>query len=729
MLRSILTFAMCALMWACSGVAAADTLAQFLAELQPAEIFKGADSIDAPQGTPPTAVIRKGGDEVGRVFLNTDFIDNVGYSGKPIHLLIAIDANGVITGVKLVKHHEPIVLIGIPEGKIVAVLDNYIGLNIVHYVNSLQPKRKMDIVSGATVTIMVIDDSILNTTARVARQLRIGGLEPESEVDPGGVVTSIDMSRDSVEDWFVLVQEHSVRRLSITVAEINQAFEEVADPVAAERPEQGDPGDSFFELYAAQVSVPSIGRSLLGDAEYQNLRKRLAEDQQAIMLMGDGRYSFKGSSYVRGGIFDRFQLIQRDRSIRFSDVDHKRLRRVAAEGAPDFEEVGVFVIPGNLEFDPTGQWRIELLVSRSTGPTSKAFTTFDLPYQVPERYVQTQITAAPGDPARQRPGAAAGGDAPPLWTRLWSRKIVLVGFLLVALAVLTFVFFFQNWLVKRQRLTDYIRVGFLAFTLVGLGWYANAQLSVVNILTVFNALVSGFDWGYFLMEPLIFILWGSVAASLLFWGRGPFCGWLCPFGALQELLSRIAKAVKIPQVRVPWWLHERLWTLKYIIFLVLFGVSMHSLEWAERLAEIEPFKTAIILKFDRSWPYVLFALVVLGAGLTIERFYCRYLCPLGAALAIPGKIRMFEWLRRYKGCGTPCQRCSHECMVQAIHNEGSINPNECLYCLHCQTVYFDQHACPVLIQRRLKRERRRVVGRGGQEPLADVIEQIEVAKT
>jgi NosR/NirI family nitrous oxide reductase transcriptional regulator len=44
-------------------------------------------------------------------------------------------------------------------------------------------------------------------------------------------------------------------------------------------------------------------------------------------------------------------------------------------------------------------------------------------------------------------------------------------------------------------------------------------------------------------------------------------------------------------------------------------------------------------------------------------------------------------------------------MVQAIHKEGKINVNECLYCLHCQVVYVDDHACPVLIQKRLKRER------------------------
>ncbi|MFQ5644351.1 MAG: 4Fe-4S binding protein [Thiogranum sp.] len=682
-----------------SSVAATD-LPRFLAGTEPQMLFPGADRIAEPEGDPPVAPVFSGDQQLGFVFLTSDYVNTTGYSGKPIHQLVAIDLDGVIRKVLLVEHHEPIVLIGIPEKRIIAVLEDYNGMDIGALVRDENEDHKVDVVTGATVTVMVMDDTILRSAIKVARAHRLGGLAPERKhTGPRAVINA---GAGTVEDWPALLADGSVQPLVLTLDQVNKAFEASGDAMAVKRPERGDPGDTFIELYAAVVSIPAIGRSLLGEAEYKNLTQRLEPGQQAILLAGDGRYSFKGSGYVRGGIFDRFQLVQGDASIRFHDFQHKRLRHIAAQGAPDLKDVDLFLVPPDQGFDPATGWKLELLVGRAIGPTKKAFLTFDLAYSPPQKYLSFIAPEESG-------GLLAwfDVDAPdaPLWTKMWVTKVTEIVVLLVALGMLTLIFFFQDWLVKRPRLTDQMRVGFLAFTLFGIGWYANAQLSVVNILAVFNALISGFDWSYFLMEPLIFILWGSVAASLLFWGRGVYCGWLCPFGALQELLNRFAKLLRVPQLPLPWGLHERLWPLKYLIFLVLFGFSLHSLGVAERLAEVEPFKTAIILKFVRDWPFVLFAVAVLVPGLFIERFYCRYLCPLGAALAIPGRLRMFEWLKRYKECGSPCQRCANECMVQAIHPEGNINVNECLYCLHCQVVYSDDHACPVLIQKRLKRER------------------------
>lgn len=697
----------------CSVAHAEVSLSQVIQQHPASGLFAGANRYGELDSSSSSVPVFRDDERQGFLFLNSDLVNSVGYSGKPIHVLVGLDNEGVIRSVRLIEHSEPIVLVGIPESKITDLMDGYVGFDVVSFLKSPTDDPRFDAISGATVTIRVIDDSIIRSAIKVARAKGLGGLRSKAR----GPVASVNAQLQEQKDWTDLVAERSVTRLKLTVDEINQQFAameggEALTPIATEKPDE-----LFIDLYVSQVSVPSIGLSMLGEAEYKNLTRNLKEGKQAILVAAKGPYSFKGSGYVRGGIFDRFELVQGDDVIRFRDLHHKRLRRVAAEGAPeDFAEVDLFMIPEDGKLDPAKPWRLQLLVGRELSIRDKLFRTFNLDYKIPNQYLKFATAPAVGD---AQTDALKSFDPPQLWKQLWQEKWLESTVLLVALAVLTGIFFFQDWLVRRPVLSRRIRTGFLLFTLFGIGFYASAQLSVVNILTVFNALVTGFSWEYFLMEPLVFILWGSVAMALLFWGRGAFCGWLCAFGALQEFISRLAKRAGIPQWVLPWGLHERLWPIKYIIFLVLFGVSLHSLALAERLAEVEPFKTVIILKFIRDWPYVILALLFLAPCLFVERFYCRYLCPLGAALAIPARIRMFDWLKRYRRqCGNPCQICANECMVQAIHPEGQINPNECHYCLHCQERYYDDQVCPVAVKKRGRLERRQAMSSGNTAELA-----------
>ena len=693
---------------------AASRLTEFAARLTPQDIFPGATRLGDPQGEPPILPAYAGDKLLGYVYLNSDFTASTGYSGKPVHMLIGIDTSGVITGLKLVEHKEPIVLVGVPERRVVEAVNKLIGTHIGPIAAGKERPPQPDIVSGATVTVLVMADSVVRSAVRLVRSGRIAPQEA-SGAAISSTIKTIDTSPGEVRDWQSLLADGSIGHLHLTVGDINRAFEHSGNAAAAANPQMGNPDDTFIDLYAALVSVPTIGKSLLGAGGYDQLMARLKPRQQALLIAGDGLYSFKGSAYVRGGIFDRIELLQEGSGTRFRDRNHERLGSIAAEGAPDLREIGVFTVPEDFDFDPTEPWELQLLVQRATGAREKAFLTLDLDYRLPNRYIKLEPRApAPAvDTHAAVPQAApsAGSEAlaaieEPLWKKMWRLSAVSVAVTGLAIAVLTIIFFFQNQLVRRPRVYTWVRRGFLAFTLVWLGWYANAQLSVVNVLTFSNSLITGFSWEYFLTSPLIFILWSSVAAALLFWGRGPFCGWLCPFGALQELTNTVAKALRVPQIRVPWDLHERLWPIKYIIFLFLFGMSLYSIAFAEQLSEVEPFKTAIILKFVREWPFVLYAVSLLGIGLFIERFFCRYLCPLGAALAIPGRVRMFEWLRRWPECGKPCQRCANECPVQSIHPEGHINVNECIYCMHCQELYWDDQRCPHMIQVRLKRAKR-----------------------
>jgi hypothetical protein len=315
---------------------------------------------------------------------------------------------------------------------------------------------------------------------------------------------------------------------------------------------------------------------------------------------------------------------------------------------------------------------------------------------VVRRHGLLKATAAP-------PPASAPA---PIWIGVWRARTVDIAALGAGLATLLVVLLFQDWLVLRPRLFERVRTGFLLYTLVFIGWYGLAQLSVVNVFTFVQALFRGFQWESFLIDPFMFLLWAFVAGTVLLWGRGVYCGWLCPFGALQELGFRLARRLGLPSWEPPAMLHERLWALKYLVLLGLFGLSLHSFPAAERAAEVEPFKTAITLRFARPWPFVTYALGLLAAGLFVRKGYCRYLCPLGAALTFPSRFRIFDWLRRRRDCGRPCQTCARECEVQAIRPTGEINELECHYCLDCQVTYWDDHKCPPLVERRRRDERR-----------------------
>ncbi len=695
-----------------TALGAGPRLGAFLQKTEPGRIFPGADRIGPAEGKPTVARAYAGDTLLGYVYLTTDVVNTRGYSSKPIDTLVGLSLDGRIVGAKLVEHHEPIVLIGIPEAKVDAFIQGYVGKNYVQEPPRPGAPPPVDIVSGATVTLMVIGDSITRSVMAVARDYGIGraGAAQAAPAER----REIDPDETGLQSWDALLESGAVGRLHVSVADINQAFEQTGRAAAADKPEPGEPDDTFIDLYAALVSVPAIGRSLLGDAEYRYLSERLAPGQSAILVAGNGRYSFKGSGYVRGGVFDRIEVIQEEHSFHFTDLDHQRLADLMADGAPRLREIALFTVPSDAVFDPVAPWRLQLAVQRVLNVREKAFTTLNLNYTLPRDFTRISA-AAPAARAGGAPETAAQAAldqaqaeveaAPALWRQIWVAKALQIAIISIALLTLIAVFFFQNQIVKHEVFYRRFRTVFLIFTLFWIGWYAQAQLSVVNVLTFTTSLRTDFSWEYFLMDPIVFILWIATAMSLIFWNRGAFCGWLCPFGALQELTNQVAQKLRVPQIKVPHGLNTRLAGLKYIIFLILFGISLYELGLAEKFAEIEPFKTAIILKFVRDWPFVIFAAVLLLAGLFIERFYCRYLCPLGAALAIPARLRIFDWLRRYKTCGNPCQLCAVECPVQAINPEGDINPNECIQCLNCQQLYHNDKRCPHLIQKNAKLRR------------------------
>ncbi|WP_103035402.1 NosR/NirI family protein [Castellaniella caeni] len=674
------------------------------------QYFPAATRFGDISGTPPAAPVYQGDTLIGYVFESVMVAPVPAYSGEPINILVAIDQNGKIVGTKVLEQQEPILLVGIPVQRLYDFVARYIGHHVKDKIvvggSSSPGTVKIDAISSATVTSMVANETIMNAALEVAASRNLVKAQGHAAAAKATIRTDFFQPTN----WAGLTGNGAFRALHLTRDDVVKAFAGQPESGLADDPTAPVPGQEtapFIDLYYADITPPSVGRSLLGDEGYAAIEQTLQPGDELIAIVANGIYSFKGLGYVRGGIFDRLHIMQADKLFLFKDTDLIPFNDVALADMPPFQEKAIFVLRHGQGFNPGTPWTLQLLVNRQIGPLKSIYSTFTGSYEMPAAYLSQPPSTAltPPAPAATGVGTAETADNP-LWVQIWYGRRFEIAILGIGLLVLSAILIFQDWLVKRPRLLENLRTGYLIYTLVFLGWYSLAQLSVVNILTFISSVIHGFHWTTFLMDPLIFILWVFVAVSLLLVGRGVYCGWLCPFGALQVLIHKVAVALKIPQLEPPAYLHERLWAIKYIILLFLFGLSLQSVGLAERFAEVEPFKTAITLHFLRSWGYVLYVAILLGAAVFTNKFYCRYICPLGAGLAVSGRWHLFEWLRRRKECGHPCQLCAVECEVRAISPLGPINYNECHYCLDCQVTYHNDHKCPPLVERRKKREKR-----------------------
>ncbi len=656
---------------------------------------------------------------LGYAFETSAQVSIPAYSGKPVNLIIAIDELANYQYAWVIEHHEPILLVGIPEQKLNDFASQYINHNVADKIRVSasvnNDEVSIDAVTGATVTVLVVNETITRATHKVA--IALGIIQPSAE--DSLPISKVKKDLFVQADWNTLTGDGSIRRLHLLREDVDHAFSNTAASlvdVANEEQKQ----DTFIDLYYTYLNPAIVGKNLLGDSEYQWLMGELKAGEHAIALMANGRYSFRGNGFVRGGIFDRIGVTQKGADISFRDLDYYRLNDIYPTGYPRFSEMAIYIIRDHFNFDPGVDWDLNLLVRRQVGPIESTFINFTGIYQTPESYI-IRPTAEEIEAAKPLP----------LWVSIWHQKSFQLTILISSLVLLMTIIFLQDWLINYPTFFHNIRRVYLGYTVIFIGWYGLGQLSVVNVFTFVQALFKDFSWELFYMDPMLFIIWTFTAATILLWGRGIFCGWLCPFGALQELINEAARKLKIKQYELPFRIHEKLWALKYLIFLALFGVSLESMSTAEKLAEVEPFKTSILLMFQREWWFVTYAVALLVVSIFTRKVYCRYICPLGAALAIPTKLRLFDWLKRRPECGDPCQLCAKECEIQAIHPDGTINANECHHCLDCQVTYINEKRCPplVLANKRGKKAKRKLGQRISAEQKIEIKQLAEDAIT
>jgi NosR/NirI family nitrous oxide reductase transcriptional regulator len=646
------------------------------------EVMPGATSFSERKGQPPfvEAYAEQNGQKklIGYVMLSTDITDTPAYSGKPVVTLIGMDTAGKFAGVKILKHSEPILLLGIPESALIKFNNQYLGKFVGDNIEigKSRPEENLiglDAITGATVTVIAQNQVMMVSGGEVAKQVGIlkPVIRPQAKFPPAAA---------AAPSWAQLVEDGSVQRLTVKPEEVGLKSD----------------GRPYMDLWFGYLNQPTIGEAILGKAGYAGLMSRLKEGEHAIFIVKTGGMdSFKGSGFVRGGIYDRVQVRQGGDGFTFRDLDYVNLWGVSAAGAPAFDESAIFIIRGK-SFSGAFPWKLVFLGNKIDKETAaKTFANFDKEYWLADKYLEG------GRPVVVKPDST--------WLKVWKeRKVEIAGFIVFLLA-LSAAYASRDKLVRRSTHKNKWPVNAFKYTgwvlSIGfVGFYAMAQPSITQVLTWFHSLLFQWKWELFLSDPLIFVFWIFIIVTTFVWGRGFFCGWLCPFGSLSELLYKVGQAVGLKrfQRHLPQALHDKLKWVKYVVFFGLLAVSFFSMGLAEKLAEIEPFKTTFLVGItNRSWPYSLFAASLLGLAIFVERPFCKYLCPLGAALAMPTTFRWFG-LKRKDEC-TSCKACAKGCGSLAIDAKGNIDQRECMLCLDCMVFYYDDHACPPLAQERKRR--------------------------
>ncbi|MFZ7090800.1 4Fe-4S binding protein [Primorskyibacter sp. 2E233] len=650
-------------------------------------------------------LLNSGGAKAGYVFETAPLAPLPGFSGAPINMLVVLDLEGRFLDVQLLEHNEPIFVSGLGEAPFHAFMEQYQGHSIsdslvvgTPYGNSAAGSGLvyLDGVTKATASVRIAHESILAAALHVARE-KMGGIAAGPPAFPNPEV-------DEPLEWQALLDQGLITNYQVSNAEEQALFAgttwEDDDPEAQENPDE-----PYLDLWVADLGPRSIARALLSEDTLDELDHftTISGFDEPILVVETARHGLVSENFVRNTAPDLIGAEQGGFPVALRDAD---IFVELSQDVPEALRDGTAMIlrtDRRLGFDPASEWAISIKAVREHGmfQPQVGSVTLTTTHQTPERFF-----TRPGQVTKLSPFQEA--------VRNRQDDIILLAVFLLCLIPLLFLG--QSWLAGQKFYTP-MRLSILAFVLGFIGWWGQGQLSIVTPLASLQTAVSGGSFAFLLYDPYSLLLWGATIAGFVLWGRGLFCGWLCPFGALQEFAHHLGRLLRLPRIEPSRLWDQRLKKFKYVALAGLVAVTLFAPQHMDKAAEIEPFKTAITTFFLREWYYALYAAFWLGLGLFTFKGFCRYMCPLGALMAIGGALRLRKWIPRRVECGSPCQLCRVKCNYGAIKQSGAIQYDECFQCLDCVTIHDSETQCvPLILKARDTKRAPRVTGHPNGTP-------------
>lgn len=627
------------------------------------------------------SLLNSGGAEAGYVFETGTLTPLPGFSGGIINMLVILDLEGKFLDVQLLDHNEPIFVSGLGEAPFHKFFEQYAGLSISSSIVVGTPYGDgdggsslvyLDGVTKATASVRIAHESVMGAALAVARE-KMQGISSAPPARP-------DPHHTEALTWQDLVDQGLATHKVITNAEIDSLF---SDTIwAADDPEaRDDPEAPYLDLWLIDLGPPAIARAVLSPSGFEELQDFMAisTNDEPILVIENGRHGLVSEDFVRNTAPDLLSAEQDGLPIALRDAD---LLVDLSSDVPDGARM-ILRTDRRLGFDPSRPWTLNVRANREHGIFRPETGSVDLAveHSTDERFFLRDEIVKP---------------APPWLEALRNRQADLA-VLAAGLTLVTMALLWRMDSMANLRHFTLLRLAILAGVTGFIGWWGQGQLSIVTPLATLRTALEGGSFSYLLYDPFSLLIWGFVIVGFVLWGRGYFCGWLCPFGALQEFTHHLGRLLRLPHITPSTAWDARLKWVKYVLLVGLIGVVLWSPDHLDKAAEIEPFKTAITTFFIREWYYVAYAAFWLLSGMVLFKGFCRYVCPLGAVMAIGGLIRGRNWIARRAECGSPCQLCKVKCNYGAIKKTGEISYNECFQCLDCVTIHNDNTQCVPLI--------------------------------